>query len=77
MYATGILTHFGIQEGPSLPYKIGAVTFGKTPMPGEPCLVQITFKGCEGRYADFDFTLVGNDGSVILQADDYRIVWLT
>jgi hypothetical protein len=72
----GLLAWMQIQPGPSLPFRFGRIALGRLPHPGEACLVQCKFLRQEGRYADFDFTLYGNSGDVIVQVSDYRIVYL-
>jgi acyl transferase domain-containing protein len=76
LYAVGMLAWTQVQPGPSLPFRFGRVALGRLPHPGEACLVEATFLRQEGRYADFNFTLFGSSGDVILQVNDYRIVYL-
>jgi len=65
-----------VQPGPSLPFRFGKIALGRLPHPGEACLVECKFLRRDGRYADFDFTLFGSSGNVILQVENYRIVYL-
>lgn len=76
LYAVGLLAWMQVQPGPSLPFRFGRIALGRLPHPGEACLVQCKFLRKEGRYADFDFTLFGVNGEVIVQVSDYRIVYL-
>lgn len=77
LFTTGLLAWFSIKPGSALPAGIGELVVGRMPAWGEPCLVESTFKLQDGRYAYFDFSLYGNDGSPLLEVTDYRIVWLT
>ncbi len=48
------------------PFSFGRITLGRLPQPGEACLVEARFLRQVDRYADFDFTLFGVTGDVIL-----------
>jgi hypothetical protein len=76
LYAVGLLAWMQVQAGPSLPFRFGRIALGRLPHPGEECVVECKFLRRDGRYADFDFTLFGNNGDAILQVSDYRIVYL-
>ena len=76
LYAVGLLAWMQVKPGPSLPFRFGRIALGRLPHPGEECIVQCHSLGLDGRYADFDFTLFGNNGDVLLQVNDYRIVYL-
>jgi hypothetical protein len=76
LYAVGLLAWMQVQPGASLPFRFGRIALGRLPHPGEACLVECRFLRREGRYADFDFTLFGSDGEVILDVSEYRIVYL-
>jgi acyl transferase domain-containing protein len=76
LYAVGLLAWMQVQPGPSLPFRFGRIALGRLPHPGEACLVEVKFLRKEGRYADFNFTLFGSSGDVILQVSEYRIVYL-
>lgn len=76
LYAVGLLAWMQVQPGASLPLRFGKIALGRLPNPGEACLVEAKFLRQDGRFADFDFTLFGSCGDVILQVTDYRIVYL-
>jgi hypothetical protein len=77
LYAVGLLAWMQVQAGPSLPFRFGRIALGRLPHPGEECIVQCKLLRREGRYADFDFTLFGINGDVVIQVSDYRIVYLS
>jgi malonyl CoA-acyl carrier protein transacylase/NAD(P)-dependent dehydrogenase (short-subunit alcohol dehydrogenase family) len=77
LYAVGLLAWMQIRPGPSLPFSFGRIALGRLPHPGEACVVEVKFLQQQDRYADFEFTLFGTSGDVILQVTDYRIVYLT
>ena len=65
------------QEGAmSIPAGIDRLTFGRLPRDGEELIVLATEHGVEGRMASFDFTVLGEDRSVVLAAEGYRITIL-
>lgn len=76
LYATGILAWQSIEPGSALPVEIGRLRLGRLPHPGEACVVRSTIKRQEQRRAWFDFTLVGDNGELILEATDYGVAWL-
>ena len=77
LFATGLLAWFAIEPGSALPSAIGRLSLGRRAIPGELLTVESTFKRREDRYAWFDFSLYGSDGSSIVEVEDYRIVWLS
>lgn len=76
LYATGLLAWFTIEEGTALPESIARLSLGREPYAGERCLVQSRFKRREDRYGWFDFALTGANGDLLVEVEDYRIVWL-
>ncbi|MEQ8837294.1 MAG: SDR family NAD(P)-dependent oxidoreductase [Lacipirellulaceae bacterium] len=76
LYATGLLAWFAIEDGTALPESITRLSLGREPYPGERCLMQSRFKRREDRYAWFDFALTGANGDILVDVEDYRIVWL-
>lgn len=76
LYATGLLAWHQVQAGPSLPESIGTLRIASMPHPGEACLVESRFLDRTERHATFAFTLFGSDGRVILDVENYRVVWL-
>ncbi len=56
-----------------VPHQFDRLRWVRQPRAGEVCIVRAFFRG-EGRHSEFDFTLYGDAGDVILQADGYRTV---
>lgn len=81
LFATGILAWDQVASGSALPVKIGQISLGRLPYPGEACEVHIALKGSNvtsdgRRNANFDFTLYGVDGAVLLDAQRYEVQWM-
>jgi hypothetical protein len=55
----------------ALPGSFGRVSVLRHPEPGEACTALITQRGHEQRRIHFDFTLLGEDGRVVLSVEDY------
>ena len=60
----------------SIPAGIDRMTFGRLPRDGEELIVYATDQGMAGRTASFDFTVLGDDRSVVLAAEGYRLTVL-
>ena len=76
LYATGLLGWSSVRPGASLPAEIGALRLGRLPHPGERCLLRTELIKSDDASAWFNFRLWGSDGQLIVQVNDYRIVWL-
>jgi hypothetical protein len=77
LYATGLLAWSHVQPGASLPVSFGRIDLYDAATPGETCLIEVDYRGREGRTARFDFVLTGSDGRGLLRATDYRIAWIS
>jgi hypothetical protein len=60
----------------SLPSRFGFIRWGRLPDPGEPCLVRIHRKSELPRGLLLAFEMIGLNGDLLLEVDDYSIVWL-
>ncbi|MEM7311876.1 MAG: hypothetical protein AAF497_01870, partial [Planctomycetota bacterium] len=76
LYATGLLGWSRVRAGASLPAEIGQLQLGRLPIPGEQCLLKTELIRSDHSAAWFNFRLWGSDGQLIVEAKDYRIVWL-
>ncbi len=76
-FSCGVVLWWHLRGAVSIPDGIEAVRLGRAPAPGEVCLVHIKKRGRTGKLALFDFTVFGEDGSVILQVEGYRNVIVT
>ncbi len=74
LFSCGVALWWHLRGAVSIPDGIEAIHLGRSPQPGEMCLVHITIRGREGKLALFDFTVFGEDGSVVLQVEGYRNV---
>ncbi len=76
LYAVGVFAWKNIAPGSALPIRMGHLSLGRLPAPGEACEVHAKLLSAgEGRAA-FNFTLYGIDGGLILNVLDYEIAWL-
>jgi malonyl CoA-acyl carrier protein transacylase/acyl carrier protein/NAD(P)-dependent dehydrogenase (short-subunit alcohol dehydrogenase family) len=75
LYAIGYAAWQRYQK-PSLPVQFGQIDFGRTPDPGEPCLVRIQQKQLLESGARWDFQLQGHNGDRLLTVSNYEIGWL-
>ncbi|HBE70307.1 MAG TPA: hypothetical protein DDW52_19335 [Planctomycetaceae bacterium] len=77
LFATGIFAWNRIRPGVALPARIDRLSLGRRPRPGEACEVHLRPTASDNTTADFNFTLFGVDGEMILNAEGYRVAWLT
>jgi hypothetical protein len=56
----------------SLPSRFGSLKAWRAPRPGESCLVHVRFRGRVERALRFDFTLAGEDGTTLIEAEGYQ-----
>jgi acyl carrier protein/NAD(P)-dependent dehydrogenase (short-subunit alcohol dehydrogenase family) len=75
-YACGIHLWTHGQGAVSLPRAIERLRLGRTPRAGETCLVHFTCRDIATDAACYDFTVIGEDRAVIVQAEGYRKVIL-
>jgi hypothetical protein len=73
-FSCGVVLWWNLRGVVAIPDGIESIQLGRSPRPGELCLVHITSRGREGKLALFDFTVFGEDGSVVLQVEGYRNV---
>jgi NAD(P)-dependent dehydrogenase (short-subunit alcohol dehydrogenase family) len=73
-FSCGVVLWWHLRGVVAIPDGIEAVLLGRNPEPGEVCLVHITSRGRDGKLALFDFTVFGEDGTVVLQVEGYRNV---
>ncbi len=76
-FSCGVVLWWHLRGAVSIPDGIEAVRLGRAPQSGEVCLVHIKKRGRTGKLALFDFTVFGEDGTVILQVEGYRNVIVT
>ncbi len=62
--------------GSALPTRFGQILIGRLPIPGEACEVHVKIESAANDKAQFNFTLYGVDGSVIVNVTDYEVAWL-
>lgn len=60
-----------------LPDAFERLRIGRLPRTGETCTVSVSLRGRQERNTCFDFTLVGDDGAVILDAEGHRCIILS
>lgn len=77
LFATGIFAWNRIRPGVALPAQIARLSLGRRPRPGEACEVHLRPMRSDSTTADFNFTLYGFDGEMILNAESYRVAWLS
>lgn len=76
LFATGILAWQKVAPGSALPVRIGTLSIGRLPAPGEACEVHVRLNSAGEGHASFDFTLYGVDGEMLLDAFDYKVAWI-
>jgi hypothetical protein len=76
LYACGIHLWMHGQGAISLPNSIGRLRLGRSPRDGETCLVRFVCREIANDAAGYEFTVVGEDGALIVAAEDYRKVIL-
>jgi acyl transferase domain-containing protein len=59
-----------------IPYAFRRLLVLRHPREGETCIMRFFFRGRDEKNCHFDFTLFGDDNSVILQAEGYRTLTL-
>jgi NAD(P)-dependent dehydrogenase (short-subunit alcohol dehydrogenase family)/acyl carrier protein len=75
-YVCGIHCWFNNQEAFSLPSSVEAVRLGRMPRDNEKCLVAFECREIQSQHAIYDFTVFGEDRSVIVRVDGHRIVMI-
>lgn len=73
-YASGVTLWFHEQGAVSVPSKVHRLALGRQPRPGEHCTVYVQSRGREDNLATYDFTLFGDDGTVILSVQGHSMV---
>jgi acyl transferase domain-containing protein/NAD(P)-dependent dehydrogenase (short-subunit alcohol dehydrogenase family) len=74
VYACGNFAFIQFAGALEVPYGFDRLTLARMPREGEKCLLRVHFRGREQRHSRFDFTLFGEDRTVILTADGYRTI---
>ena len=75
LYAAAVFA-YGQSGRPSLPVKFDRLTLGRPSDPGEPCVVQVSLMESDEKGAALRWTLYGQNGDVLLKAENYRIAWI-
>ena len=73
-YVCGIHCYFHNEGAFSLPSSIEAVHLGRRPRDNEKCLVAFTCREIQPEHAIYDFTVFGDDRSVIVRVDGHRVI---
>ena len=73
-FASGVFLWYRHAGVVAIPDGIGRLSLGRIPRADEKCLVIIRDNGRDGDKATFDFTLFGEDGSVVVAVEGYRNV---
>jgi hypothetical protein len=76
LYACGIHLWVHGQGAISLPKSIARLRIGRPPREGETCLVYFICREIAADSACYDFTVIGQDRAVIVQAEGYHKVIL-
>jgi hypothetical protein len=76
LYACGVHLYAHGEGAISLPKAIDQLRLGRKPRTGETCLVWFVCQEITRDSACYDFTVVGQDGSLIVAAEGYRKVIL-
>jgi len=58
----------------AIPQGIDRLRFFRMPRPGETCTLYLHYLGREGDISQFDFSVFGEDGGVLMDVDGYRNV---
>ncbi len=77
LFATGILAWQQVAAGSALPVRMGALSLGRLPFPGESLEVHVRLNTAEAGKASFDFSLYGVNHELILDCLDYQVAWLS
>lgn len=75
-YVCGIHLWLNVEPVPALPQSIEVVRLGRMPRDGERALVHVRCRETQPRQATYDFTIYGEDRSVIVQVEGYQCVML-
>jgi hypothetical protein len=57
-----------------VPHGFARLRIVRQPNEGETCVVRVYFRGRTDKHSTFDFTLFGEDNSVVLEAQGYRTI---
>jgi acyl transferase domain-containing protein/NAD(P)-dependent dehydrogenase (short-subunit alcohol dehydrogenase family)/acyl carrier protein len=76
LYAVGLSAWRAVRPGTALPKRFQSIRLGRTPNPGEACLVSLRLITQDETEATYDFRLTAADGTMLLDVTGYRIVWL-
>jgi hypothetical protein len=60
-----------------LPQAFDRLRIARLPRTAEVCTVRVNFRGRKDRNTRFDFTLVGDDGAVIVDAEGHQCITLS
>lgn len=73
-FACGVFLWWRFRGVVAIPDGLERLRLGRAPRADEECLVHIRDRGREAQRALYDFTVYGDDGSVLFQVDGYRNV---
>jgi len=72
LYACGSFLWLKCRGVIAVPDGFERLRWGRSPRPGERCLLTITDRGREGNHTFYDFSLAGDDGETLLDVVGYR-----
>ncbi len=73
-FASSVYLWYVFKSVVAIPSGIDHIRLGRQQRTGEGCLVEVHFRGRGSEFGIFDFTLFGEDGSMILQVEGYKNV---
>jgi len=71
-YACGVYTWVCANGGVTVPDSLAGIRFGRDARPSERCMVHVVCRELSEKSGLFDFTLFGDDGTVVFRATGYR-----
>ncbi len=76
LFATGVLAWNHVRPGINLPVRFDEIMIHTIPKPGESCWLETRCVDFDNRAANFNFSLWGSDGKLVLEAIGYRTAWV-
>jgi hypothetical protein len=73
-FACGIFVWIQDQQAVAIPRGMRRILIGRHPTAGEECLLRIERRSEKHHQGVFDFTLVGQDRTVILRVEGYQVI---
>jgi hypothetical protein len=71
-YTCGVYAWVCGGQGVTVPDTLGRIMFGRAAKPLERATAFVECREMQDKHGVFDFTLFGDDGAVIFQANNYR-----